>query len=196
MNDNLYQQVETLQKEIEQKRKRILELRKQMQPEPVSDYALKNWDGNDVKLSSLFGDRSELMIIHNMGKRCVYCTLWADGFNGLALPLADRAPFVVVSPDEPEVQREFAQSRGWKFNMLSGHGSTFIKDMGFEKEGPSYWPGVSTFIKKDGKIYRTAKDVFGPGDFYCSAWHLIDLLPNGKGDWEPKFKYHERVLTA
>jgi len=196
MNERIYEEVAALHKEIEDKRKQILELRKKMELEPVQDYTLKDWNGNDVKISSFFDDRDELLIIHNMGKRCVYCTLWADGFNGFVLPLADRVPFVVVSPDEPKAQKEFAESRGWKFNMLSGHGSTFIKDMGFEKEGPTYWPGVSAFIRKDGRIYRTSKDFFGPGDVYCSIWHLIDLLPKGKGEWEPKYKYREGLARV
>jgi predicted dithiol-disulfide oxidoreductase (DUF899 family) len=181
--------IEQLQKEINEKRKQILTLRSQMQPEPVKDYALKNWEGKEVMLSSLFDERNELMVIHNMGKGCTYCTLWADGFNGLALPLADRMPFVVVSPDAPEVQKEFADSRNWKFNMLSAQGSSFTADLGFEPKPGNYWPGVSALIRKDGNIYRAAKDVFGPGDSYCSIWHLMDLFPSGVNGWQPKYKY-------
>jgi predicted dithiol-disulfide oxidoreductase (DUF899 family) len=55
--------------------------------------------------------------------------MWADGFTGTVPQLQDRAAFVVVSPDSPEIQQAFAQSRGWNFRMLSGQGSTFIKDM-------------------------------------------------------------------
>ena len=190
MNEDIYQQIANLQKEITQKSKDILALRKQAALEPVNDYTLKDKNGNDVLLSSLFDERDELLIIHNMGKKCSYCTLWADGFNGFALPLADRMPFVLVSPDEPAVQKEFAESRGWKFKMLSATGSTFIKDMGFEKEPGKYWPGVSAFIRKDGKIYRTAYDNFGLGDMYCSVWPLLDLLPKGVNGWVPKYKYN------
>ncbi len=189
MNENLYQQIADLQKQIEDKRKNILELRKQMDPEPINDYPLKDRNGKEVMLSSLFDDRNELLIIHNMGKSCRYCTLWADGFNGFTLPLGDRMPFVVVSPDSPAVQKEFAESRGWTFPMLSAEGSTFIKDLGFEKEEKKYWPGASALIRKDGKIYRTSYDHFGPGDYYCSVWHLFDLFPKQDGGWEPKYKY-------
>lgn len=189
MNEQLYKQIDALQMEIEQKRKSILKLRSEMQLEPIADYALKDWNGNDVQLSSLLDERDELLVIHNMGKRCLYCTLWADGFNGSVLPISDRMPFVVVSPDAPNVQKEFAESRGWKFPMLSGHGTTFIKDLGFEKKPNEFWPGASALIRKEGKIYRTAYDHFGPGDPYCSVWHLFDLFPNGASDWEPKSVY-------
>ena len=40
-----------------------------------------------------------------MGRGCSYCTLWADGFNGLRHHFEDRAAFVVVSPDTPEQQK-------------------------------------------------------------------------------------------
>jgi peroxiredoxin len=39
--------------------------------------------------------------------------------KGIYNHLADRAAVVVVSPDPPEVQQRFAQSRGWKFPMVS-----------------------------------------------------------------------------
>ena len=190
MNETIYEQISAIQKEIEYSRSKILELRSKLELEPVSNYVLKDWEGKDVLLSSLFDERDELMVIHNMGKRCAYCTLWADVFNGSVLPLNDRMPFVVISPDSPEMQKEFAQSRGWKFKMLSAHGSTFIKDLGFEPKPNSYWPGVSALIRKEEKIFRASYDFFGPGDFYCSPWHLFDLFPKKSNDWKPKFDYN------
>ena len=81
-------------------------------PEQVQDYVLKDWNNKNVKLSSLFGKNQDLILVHNMGTRCPYCTMWADGFNGVIDHLQDRTSFVVVSPDSPEVQKEFASSRG------------------------------------------------------------------------------------
>lgn len=189
MNESVYQRIDALQKEITQRREKIVELRSQLEPEPVSDYALKSRNGEEVLLSSLFDHRDELLVVHNMGKRCTYCTLWADGLNGVAFPLNDRAPFVVVSPDSPSEQQEFAESRGWKFRMLSAEGTSFISDMGFEPKPGSYYPGVSAFVIKEGNIYRTSYDYFGPGDAYCSVWHLFDLLPKRANNWQPKYVY-------
>lgn len=189
MNESVYQQIDALQKEITQRREQIIELRSKIEHELIADYMLKGWNGEEVLLSSLFDERDELLVIHNMGKRCTYCTLWADGLNGSTLPLNDRVPFVVVSPDAPVVQKEFAESRNWKFKMLSAEGTTFIADLGFEPKPGSYYPGVSAFVRKDGKIYRTAYDYFGPGDPYCSVWHLFDLLPQRENNWSPKYKY-------
>lgn len=192
MNEQIYTQIESLQSEIAKKRKEILDLRHLVEPEPVDDYALKDGEGKAVKLSDLFDDRDELIVIHNMGKACKYCTLWADGLTGFAKPMADRVPFVVVSPDEHGIQKEFAQSRGWNFPMLSAAGTSFISDLGFYKEKEGYYPGVSALIRKDGNIYRTSYDYFGPGDTYASIWHFFDLLPKRVNGWRPKYEYPDR----
>jgi predicted dithiol-disulfide oxidoreductase (DUF899 family) len=157
----------------------------------VDDYVFKDWNNKDVKLSNLFGSKEDLILVHNMGKKCSHCTMWADGFNGVVDHLQDRAAFVVVSPDSPETQKVFATSRGWKFKMLSTKDSPFNKDMGFETNNEA-GPGVSVFQKTgQGKILRVAKDEFGPGDPYCIVWHFFDLLPKGDNGWLPKFKYEK-----
>ena len=87
------------------------------------------------------------------------------------------------------MQKEFSQSRGWRFPMYSGAKSSFIQDMGFQNES-GFAPGVSTFTKdENGEIYRVAKASLGPYDPFCSAWHLFALLGDGVSDWAPKYKY-------
>ncbi len=178
---------------LESAKQRMAELRRRMAPERVEDYVLKGPDGG-VRLSEMFGDKTDLILIHNMGSECPYCTMWADGFNGALRHLQDRAAFVVVSPNDVGVQQALRAKRGWHFEMYSAEGTTFIKDMGFESDGTAYnssaMPGVSTFRKNaDGSIDRIAKDFFGPGDLYCGVWHLFDLLADGAGDWEAKLDY-------
>ena len=126
MNKRIEEEIDVLQAEIKAKQKEISDLRSQLELEEVKDYSLLDAEGNSVLLSSLFDERNELLVTHNMGKQCSYCTLWADGFNGFAKPLTDRVPFVVVSPDLPEVQQAFAASRGWTFPMLSSNTSSFL----------------------------------------------------------------------
>src|SRR5579862_1493873 len=190
MQTDLQAQIAAAEAEVSEKIEALAKLRKQLPLEPVKDYTFRAANGGEVRLSELFGDKSDLIIIHNMGRACIYCTLWADGFNGVAEHLADRAGFALVSPDSPEEQSQFAASRGWKFKIVSGQGGTFAKDMGFEQEPGDYWPGVSTFVKdKEGNIFRAASAGLGPGDLYCSVWHLYDLLPSGTNNWEPKYRY-------
>ncbi|HRI44206.1 MAG TPA: DUF899 family protein [Fimbriimonadaceae bacterium] len=180
--------IDHLQQEILRLKTELVEARRDLPREPVRDYRFQTESGS-TSLGELFGGREDLLVVHNMGKSCVYCTLWADGLNGFIEPIEDRTAFAVVSPDSPEVQREFAASRGWRFRMVSSQGDTFTEDMGFlMKEG--YWPGVSAFRRDpDGQIFRVSRSFFGPGDDFCSVWPLFDLLEGCAGEWEPKYQY-------
>ena len=181
-------EVDRLEERLLADQERLAELKRRLPPRPVEDHALAGWDG-PVRLSDLFSGKRDLVVIHNMGKGCAYCTLWADGFNGVLPHLESRAGFAVVSPDPPAVQREFAAGRGWRFRMASGEGSTFIQDMGFRGE-KSWMPGVSTFWRdENGAIFRIAKASFGPGDPFAGIWHLFALLRDGAGDWKPRYTY-------
>ena len=179
--------------EIEAAKQKLVEFRKRQPMEEVKDYVFKDSDGHDVKLSDLFGDKKDLIVVHNMGTGCIYCTMWADGFTGLLPHLMDRAAFALSSPDKPDVQKRFAEKRNWKFKMISANENNFFQEMGFwQNEGahPGPWPGVSTFQKgDDGKIYRVSRASFGPGDDFCPTWPFLDMLSGGANGWEPKYSY-------
>ncbi|HRF59010.1 MAG TPA: DUF899 family protein [Fimbriimonadaceae bacterium] len=182
-------EIAKIHEEIDVLKKKLAEARSGRPPEPVRDYKFRTSKGT-VNLSELFGDRNELLIIHNMGQGCVYCTLWADGLNGFTDHLENRAAFALVSPDEPAVAEAFAEGRGWRFKIFSSSGDTFTQDMGFWKEADGYWPGVSAFAKlEDGSIIRTGMAFFGPGDDFCAVWPMFDLLQGGVGKWEPQYSY-------
>lgn len=158
-------------------------------PVDVDDFELTGAQGG-VRLSALFGTQRDLIVIHNMGRKCVYCTMWADGFNGLYPHIADRAAFVVTSPDTPAVQAEFAASRGWRFPMVSHHGTSFAAGMGYQADDGSFHPGLSTFrLTDDNQIVRVSTTPMGPGDLFNPAWHMFDLLADGANDWQPKYRY-------
>ncbi len=175
-------------------RQRYLEVRQQLadaqkyrQPEPVENYRFQAPSGT-VSLAHLFADHSELFVVHNMGKSCSYCTLWADGLNGVLDHLQDRASIVISSPDTVEVQQQFKQDRNWNFTMVSTNKNQFAEDMGYRNEqGPH--PGVSVFTKSGEQITRVADTPFGPGDDFCAVWHLFDLLPDGPNGWQPRLSY-------
>ncbi|HMS64084.1 MAG TPA: DUF899 family protein [Ignavibacteria bacterium] len=175
-------ELQDIDKQLEVIRKKRIELNSKLASMEVKDYTLKDRDGNDRKLSEMFGDKKELILVHNMGKGCSYCTMWADGFKDTYKEIEKKAAFVLVSPDMPDVHKEFAEAHGWNYKTYSANGTDFIFDMGYDfiKEGKhNYWPGVSVFQKdENGNIKRVAKDFFGPGDFYCNIWHFLDLLPS------------------
>ncbi|MGH2533596.1 MAG: DUF899 family protein [Thermomicrobiales bacterium] len=188
-------EIDELSRQITELKTRLSAARRRRPAEPVDDYELRDRDGTTVHLSDLFGDKDDLIVVHNMGRGCTYCTMWADGLNGVVPHLADRAAFVVVSPDDPATQAAFADERGWRFCMLSSQGSTFTKDIGFQTDD-GYWPGFSTFRRHpDGSIARVGRDFFGPGDDYCAPWRIFDLLSGGAGAWEPQYSYEPVGVT-
>lgn len=178
--------VRQLEEEISAKKKQLAEARMAVQPEAVGDHTFQSLAG-PVSLAELFGDRDELLVVHNMGRTCPYCTLWADGLNGLHEHLENRAAFVVVSPDGPAEQKQFADSRGWRFRMVSDADKEFTRAMGYLR-GEDWWPGISGFVKGDGLVLRTGTTTFGPGDDFCGIWPAMELLGGDRG-WEPKYRY-------
>ena len=180
-------QITSLQKEMR-------ELQGAVEPQEVADYELAGWDG-PVRLSELFGDKRDLIVILNMGIGCTSCTMWADGFNGVYDHLASRAAFVVATPNTTQVQKKFAAGRGWRFPMVSHVGTSFAEDLGYRRWGEGadayggWWPGVSVFRRDGDKVLRVSDTEIGPMDGFCLVYPLFELVPGSDPDWEPKYNY-------
>ena len=86
-------EAQKLEQEIATLAVKLAELRKAEPDQDIQDYAFTT-DGPDCNLSDLFGEHERLLMIHNMGQGCRYCTLWADGINGI-LPHLETAMSVV-----------------------------------------------------------------------------------------------------
>jgi predicted dithiol-disulfide oxidoreductase (DUF899 family) len=185
---------------IEALEKRIFDLTRQLHAlyraapgAAVPDYTFDTLDGQ-VTLLDLFGERQRLMMIHNMGQGCRYCTLWADGFNGFVPHLESTLALVLVSRDAPALQRQFANSRGWRYRLASHAGGAYIREQTVQA-GATNMPGAVVYERRDGQIFRRASCVFGPGDQYCSMWNLLGLAGLGEADWTPQFNYWRRPPT-
>jgi predicted dithiol-disulfide oxidoreductase (DUF899 family) len=175
-------------REIGALRERMRVLQAEIEPQEVADYSFATTDG-PVRLSELFGDKDTLIVIHNMGRACPACTMWADGYNGVLAHLEDRAAFVVTSPDDPATQAAFAASRGWRFRMVSHQGTNFAADMGYRGDSGGWMPGISVFKKQGGRVLRVSDQPLGPGDDFCSVYHFFDMIPEGPAGWRPRFTY-------
>ena len=165
-------------------------LRKASPGRAVADYTFRTQSG-DATLRDLFGDRDKLLAIHNMGQGCRYCTLWADGFNGLLPHLESVLSVVLVSKDPPEVQRKFANSRGWRFRLASHGGGDYMREQCVVDGGDNY-PGAVLYRRNGDAILRMNSSVFGPGDMYCAMWSLLGLAGLDASDWTPQFNYWQR----
>ena len=178
--------IQQLAKELMDAKDKYRQAIKDLPNEPVKDWELQSTDGSTVKLSQLFGDKTELLVVHNMGKHCNYCSLWADGFIGCANHIQERCAFVLCSNDDPKTAASFAKERGWNYPVVSGKDSGFAEAMGYRTKDGAL-PGVSAFHKQpDGSIVRTGHGPFGPGDDFCPVWPFFDLIEGGPADWQPR----------
>ena len=165
-------------------------LRKANVGETVPNYPFTTTHG-ETTLLDLFGGKDRLLVIHNMGQACRYCTLWADGFNGLLPHLEAALAVVLVSKDSPDVQRTFANSRGWRFRLASHGGGDYISEQGVYGQAENY-PGAVVYERRDGLIVRKNACSFGPGDLYCAVWPLLALAGLDEQTFTPQFNYWTR----
>jgi predicted dithiol-disulfide oxidoreductase (DUF899 family) len=183
-------EAEKLEFEIMEKAQQLAALRREEADIEVKDYTFQTLTG-ETNLSSLFSGRERLLMIHNMGQGCRYCTLWADGINGVLDHLEDAMAVALVSKDAPEVQRRMALNRGWRFRMASHGGGTYMTEQ-CSMGDHSNFPGAAVFERKESKMIRRGRTAFGPGDLYSPVWHFLSLAGLGTSDWTPQFHYWRR----
>ena len=191
-------------------RERVAAQRRALPQGPqVDDYVFLEGPGDleagdapvrEVRLSELSTapDRPLISVYHLMfGKKqtdpCPMCTLWIDGFNGVARHLAQNVDFAIAAAADLPSLRQFARNRGWdRLRLLSCGDSTFKHDLGSESEDGEQDSTVSVFTRDaDGAVRhrysahpRMAEDIDQRGiDLLAPVWHLLDLTPSGRGDW-------------
>ncbi|MDQ0792830.1 DUF899 family protein [Streptomyces sp. B1I3] len=181
---------------------------------PVDDYVFlegpADLDAGDspvreVALSELFTAPGRPLIVYHLmyGKLqtepCPMCTLWTDGYDGIAPHIARNADFVIAAAADPPDLRRHARNRGWhRLRLLSCGDSTFKYDLGSEDEDGAQDSTVSVFTRDDDGTVRhfysthprMADDIDQRGiDLLTPVWHLLDLTPQGRDDWYPSLDY-------
>jgi predicted dithiol-disulfide oxidoreductase (DUF899 family) len=184
------QEITQLESQIYELTTKLNKLRGQNEAAEIKNYSFETLNGTTTLLD-LFGKHETLLVIHNMGQGCRYCTLWADGLNGFVPHLESTMAMVLVSKDDPELQRQFANSRGWRFNLASHGGGEYIQEQTVVA-GSNNEPGVVIYERKGDVIYRKNFCVFGPGDMFCPMWNLLGMAGKGENEWTPQFKYWVR----
>jgi predicted dithiol-disulfide oxidoreductase (DUF899 family) len=201
--------------ELMRHREEVASLRRQLPPgATVDDYVfeegprdLADGDGpvTTVRLSELFTSPERPLIIYHLmyGKRqtspCPMCTCWVDGFDGIARHLAQNVDFAVAAAADPVALRAYARERGWDgLRLLSCGDNTFQYDLKAEDEEGTQDSTVSVFtLDADGTPRHTysahprmAEDLAQRGiDLLNPVWHLLDLTPQGRGDWYAGLDY-------
>lgn len=174
--------------------KQLNELRKSTPGTEVPDYTFENSEGS-INLSTLFGRNEKLLVIHNMGQACRYCTLWGDGINAFLPHLESAMSVVMVSKDTPDQQRVFANSRGWRMRMASHAGGDYMREHVAVEGMGSNEPGAACYQKHGDKILKTNTSIFGPNDLYCPMWHFLGMAGIPHNEWTPQYNYWVRPGT-
>ncbi|MGX7758440.1 DUF899 family protein [Streptomyces angustmyceticus] len=173
--------------------------------EGPADLAAGDAPASTVRLSELFTRPGrDLVVYHFMyGKRqteaCPMCTMWIDGFNGVAHHLAQNVDFVIVAAAGLPALRAHARRRQWtNLRLLSAGSSTFKYDLGSEDAEGNQDSTVSVFTR-DGNgpvrhFYsvhpRLSDDIDQRGiDLLSPVWHVLDLTRHGRGEWFPSLGY-------
>ncbi len=206
---------ELLESEIalRDQRERVAALRRSLPQGPaLPDYVFQKGpedlsargSTHETRLSELFERPDQpLILIHFMyggaqKNPCPMCSAWADGYNAAARHLGQRANFAVVAEAEIDKMRDWARTRGWsELRFLSSADTSFKTDLKMQDSDGSQHPGVSVFTRDaDGTVrhFYTAEAVMRAGEFrgvdlLNPVWHLLDLLPEGRGDFFPSLSY-------
>jgi len=208
--------------DLMQHREQVAALRRALPPGPVvDDYEFLEGprslsDGDTpvtrVHLRDLFTAPDRPLIVYHLmyGKQqtepCPMCTQWIDGFNGIAPHLAQNADLAIVAAADLPALRDHARRRGWdRLRVLSAGDSTFKYDLGSEDAEGVQDSTVSVFGRDaDGNVRHTytahprmADDIQQRGiDLLCATWHLLDLTPQGRGEWYSSLSYGTTVAGA
>jgi predicted dithiol-disulfide oxidoreductase (DUF899 family) len=147
---------------------------------------------------------------------CPGCTHLLDGIDGAARHLGRRAAFHVVAKSPIARLAAWAHERGWEhMSLLSTAGNDYDADYfgdtskfseGMRRQhkvsGGENWDETifNVFTKKDGAIrhFWGSEMAFAPsapgqhhraGDLADPLWNLLDMTPEGRGDFFPKVNY-------
>ncbi|HWN12175.1 MAG TPA: DUF899 family protein [Pyrinomonadaceae bacterium] len=184
----------------------------------ISDYEFLEGPGSPddgdeptrkVRLSELFTAADRAVEIYQMmyGKKqtspCPVCTAWLDTWNGVAHHLAQNIDVAVVAAADPASLRGYARTRGWdKLRLLSAGDSTFKYDLGSEDREGEQDSTISVFTRdNDGTLRhfysvhpRLAADTDTRGiDEFNPIWNVLDLTPQGRGNWDASLAYGTKV---
>ncbi len=205
--------------ELMKQRERVAEMRRALpQGAVVPDYeflegprALDSGDApiRKVKISELFSGPERPLVIYQLmfGKKqtkpCPMCTMWIDGYNGVAQHITQNMDFAIVAAADPVMLRAYARERGWQnLRLLSAGESTFKYDLGGENQDGGQDSSLNVFTKSADVTVRhfytqhprLAQDINERGiDLLTPVYNLMDVTPRGRGQWYASLGYGSKA---
>ena len=165
-----------------------------------------------MRLSELFTAPDRALVIYQFmfGKKqtkaCPMCTAWLDSWNGVAHHLARTTDVAVVAAADLPALRAHARDRGWnKLRLLSAGASTFKYDLGSEDREGGQDSTISVFTRDSDGTVRHFYSVHPKLDHetdtrgideYNPIWNILDLTPQGRGEFDASLGYGTKVEWA
>ena len=205
--------------ELMQQRERVAEMRRAWPAgaavredyvfqEGPTDLAAGDKPVRQVRLSQLFtAPNRSLVVYHFMygkgqKKACPMCTMWIDGFNGVAHHLAENVDFAIAAAADLPTLREHGRRRGWRaLRLLSCGDNSSKSDFASEDKDGNQHATITVFTRDaDGNIrhfYTThpnmSEEIDQRGiDLLSPVWHVLDLTPEGRDDWYAELEYGKK----
>lgn len=155
-------------------------------------------------LADLFEGKSQLIVYHFMlgpdaTEPCKSCSFWAEHYDAIRAHLPHRDANLLCVSRAPLAKIEDVRARmGWSFPWASSHESDFNIDFGVtytpEQEGQKLYnfgtlparagesPGLSVFVKEDGKFFHTYSCFARGLDPLNATYQMLDLTPKGRDE--------------
>ncbi len=177
--------------------------------EVAEDYAFEELAGGvarTLKLSELFSEDRDHLFLYSfmygpsMDAPCPMCSSLLDALNGNAAQLAQRVNLVIAARSPIGRVTDFAKARGWdRLRMVSAANNTYTRDYFGEDAEGNQLPMANVFVRREGRIHHFwAAELFWSEpmagtnprhlDMMWPLWNLLDLTPDGRGDWYPSLE--------
>jgi len=178
-------------------------------PEKVTLSALFSGGKNSLALYSfMYGPERE--------RPCSGCTHTLDSLDGVARHAPQRINLYIVAKSPLARLLAFARERGWQhLSFLSTAGNSYDRDyygdsLGLApamrkqqnfKDGEEWDMPIMNVFRRDGGVIRhfwASELLYVPAepgqenrhnDAIDPLWGLLDMVPEGRGDFEPKLSY-------
>jgi len=183
----------------------VAQLRRQL-PRGAAE-ADRTFTGEDgpVTLDELFDGHDQLLLYHLMlhpedTDACAACSMFVDGMTGVLPHLAQHCGFAVIAPAPIATISAWGRRRGWAgVRLVSAHSTGFVDELGVAGSQGALFPAFSVHAREgDGirHVVTVAAD-FPDGtwrgmDLLSPVWNAVDLLPSGRGAWDPDNSYAAR----
>ena len=159
-----------------------------------------------TRLSELFANGKPSLVLYSLmygpgGDPCPMCTAMLDGFDGNVPHIRERTNIAIVAKTDIDTLHAFAAGRGWTHHrLLSSGDNSYNADYWGENAEGAQMPSLNVFTKTPEGIFHSyhTEAMFAAAetgqdprhiDMLWPLWNLLDLTPEGRGDWYPGLEY-------